>query len=98
MLPVDVARQTHISLYISNGLYASLRVSSGLHGGDRHDMGDCNDRRQPLHHRVYRVSMVHPLDGEDTAGCRASLSSCVQHPELWQEARRTHQYNVPGNN
>ena len=70
----------------------SVRVSSGLRGGDGHDMGDRTDRRQPLHHRVSTiksVSMVHPLEGEDAVGCRVNVSSFIQHPELCEKARRT---------
>ena len=55
-------------------------------------MGDGTDRSQPLHHRVSTVkgvSVVHPLEGGDTIGCRASISNHVQHPVDRQVPRRS---------
>ena len=60
-----------------------MLVASTQDGRAGHDMGDGTDRRQPVHHRVSTakgVSVVHPLEGKDTVGCRASLSNPVQHP------------------
>ena len=54
-------------------------------------MDDGSDRRQPLYHRVSTVkgvSMLHPLEGEDTVGCRARRSSPAQYPADLQVPRR----------
>ena len=56
-------------------------------------MVDGTDRRQPVYHRVSTVkglSVVHPIEGEDTVGCRVSPSSHVQHPADRQEPCRSH--------
>ena len=55
-------------------------------------MVDGTDRRQPIHHRVSTAkgdSVVHPLEGEDTVGCHARISSPVQHPGDIQLPHRT---------
>ena len=68
-------------------------MASIRHGGDGHDMVDGTDRRQPIHHRVSTAkgdSVVHPIEGEDTVGCRASLSSPVPNPADRQVQCRSH--------
>ena len=56
-------------------------------------MVDGTDRRQPLYHRVSTakgLSVVHPIEGEDTVGCRVSHGSHVQHPADRQEPCHSH--------
>ena len=70
-----------------------MRVAYKLHDGVGHDMVDGTCRRQPIHHRVSTVNgvaVVHPIEGEDTVGCRVSPSNPIQHPADRQEPCRSH--------
>ena len=63
MLLIDINRYSIVCLPLRASQWCTLE------GEDTFDMGDSTDRHQPLQHRVSpvkSVSMVHPLEGEDT--------------------------------